>query len=105
MIIKDCELKIAGRYGEASLPAQDRLKENILVKQDFTEKTSLEEAQRCLGNNHCESCELCRLLCPDLCITRSEVTGGIEIDYDYCKGCGICAAICPKGAITMELEN
>jgi 2-oxoacid:acceptor oxidoreductase delta subunit (pyruvate/2-ketoisovalerate family) len=105
VIIQDCELKLTRRYGEASLPKQDRLRESVSVKQGFTGEVSLDEAQRCLGNNNCGSCELCRLLCPDLCITRSEVAGKIEIDYDYCKGCGICAVVCPKGAITMELED
>ncbi|MBW2038083.1 MAG: 4Fe-4S binding protein [Deltaproteobacteria bacterium] len=63
------------------------------------------EASRCLGNVSCEACDVCRLLCPDLAITRDKVTGEIIIDLDYCKGCGICAAVCPKGAITMVLEE
>ncbi|MGD8388219.1 MAG: 4Fe-4S binding protein [Desulfobacteraceae bacterium] len=62
------------------------------------------EASRCLSLLSCDSCDLCRLFCPDLCITRNPETGRIEIDYDYCKGCGICALVCPKGAIRMELE-
>jgi pyruvate ferredoxin oxidoreductase delta subunit len=48
---------------------------------------------------------VCRLLCPDLAITRDDITGQIVIDLDYCKGCGICAFVCPKGAITMVLED
>jgi 2-oxoacid:acceptor oxidoreductase delta subunit (pyruvate/2-ketoisovalerate family) len=64
-----------------------------------------EEACRCLGSQVCDSCDVCSLLCPDLCITRDPVTGKILIDYDYCKGCGICAVVCPKGAITMVLED
>lgn len=63
------------------------------------------EASRCLGNVSCEACDVCRLLCPDLAITRDEETGSILIDLDYCKGCGICAAVCPKGAITMVVEE
>jgi len=53
----------------------------------------------------CNRCKVCGLLCPDLCITRNQVTGTIVIDYDYCKGCRICAFVCPKGAITMVLEE
>ncbi len=63
------------------------------------------EAGRCLGRNSCEACDLCRLMCPELAITREMDTGRIVIDLAYCKGCGICAAVCPKGAITMVLEE
>ena len=58
-----------------------------------------------LDREKCVSCDLCRLCCPDLCITRDENTNEIEIDYDFCKACGICAWVCPKGAIQMVLEE
>ena len=63
------------------------------------------EASRCLGTINCEACDVCRMMCPDLAITRDDITGQILIDLDYCKGCGICAFVCPKGAITMVLEE
>jgi 2-oxoacid:acceptor oxidoreductase delta subunit (pyruvate/2-ketoisovalerate family) len=63
------------------------------------------EASRCLMITSCEACDVCRLLCPDLAITRERETGAIIIDLDYCKGCGICAFVCPKGAIRMVLEQ
>lgn len=63
------------------------------------------EASRCLGTISCEACDICRLLCPDLAITRDRATGAIIIDLDYCKGCGICAFVCPKEAIRMVLEE
>jgi 2-oxoacid:acceptor oxidoreductase delta subunit (pyruvate/2-ketoisovalerate family) len=85
---------------------------DTVVKVDFERHDSpltLEEAHveasRCLGTVNCEACEVCRLMCPDLAITRDPSTGEILIDLDYCKGCGICAAVCPKGAITMVLEE
>ena len=71
----------------------------------FDEETAVREAQRCLVFNNCNSCDLCRYLCPDLCISRNPDNGLIEIDYNYCKGCGICAFICPKGAISMVREE
>lgn len=103
MTIKECPLEIKGRHDEKTLNVRERLRGNALVKQGFTEETAVREAQRCLGNSQCEYCDLCRLFCPDLCLTRNE--NKIEIDYDYCKGCGICASVCPKGAIKMVLEN
>ena len=68
-------------------------------------RAAVAEASRCLASQACDSCEVCSLLCPDLCITRDLTTGRVVIDYDYCKGCGICAFVCPKGAITMVLEE
>ena len=69
------------------------------------EDEAMYEASRCLGTTSCEACDLCRLLCPDLAITRDPVSGEIVIDLDYCKGCGICAVVCPKGAISLVLEE
>ncbi len=102
---KGCNLKIIERHPERRLNVSERLRGDRLVKQGFDEETAVAEAQRCLGNIRCESCELCRLLCPDLCITINEKTNEIEIDYDFCKACGICEAVCPKGAIKMELQQ
>jgi 2-oxoacid:acceptor oxidoreductase delta subunit (pyruvate/2-ketoisovalerate family) len=94
-----CELKIRRRL-------KDEPAGNIhQAKPGMEEESAVVEAGRCLVNNFCLSCDLCRYFCPDLCITRNEKTGHIEIDYDYCKGCGICAFICPKGAITMVREE
>ena len=70
----------------------------------WTEADAAEAASRCLALRGCESCDLCRVLCPELCITRDPESGRIEIDDAFCKGCGICAFICPKGAIRMERE-
>jgi 2-oxoacid:acceptor oxidoreductase delta subunit (pyruvate/2-ketoisovalerate family) len=94
-----CELKIKCRH---EVPPAEDLDQ---VKPGLDEETAVMEASRCLGNNFCRSCDLCRYFCPDLCITRNEKTGHIEIDYDFCKGCGICAFICPKGAISMAREE
>jgi 2-oxoacid:acceptor oxidoreductase delta subunit (pyruvate/2-ketoisovalerate family) len=75
------------------------------VESGLVKREAVREARRCLSLRECESCEVCSLLCPDLCITRVEKTGEVLIDLDYCKGCGICASVCPKGAIQMVLEE
>ncbi len=62
------------------------------------------EAGRCLASLTCTWCEVCQLICPDLCITRDPDSDRILIDLDHCKGCGLCAHFCPKGAIRMETE-
>jgi 2-oxoacid:acceptor oxidoreductase delta subunit (pyruvate/2-ketoisovalerate family) len=71
----------------------------------FDEVTALAEAQRCLSLSVCESCDLCQLICPDLCIIKNESTGLPEINYSLCRGCGICAVFCPKNAIKMVPEQ
>ncbi|MBN1225890.1 MAG: 4Fe-4S binding protein [Deltaproteobacteria bacterium] len=100
-----CSLKILSRNHEKSSPYKPGAKRDEPVRSTFDENTAIKEANRCLVNNLCDSCDLCRYFCPDLCITRNQSTGQIEIDYDFCKGCGICAFICPKGAITMVREE
>lgn len=99
MMVEPCELKIRRRPKEE--PPEDLNR----VKPGLQEESAAAEAGRCLVNNPCRSCDLCRYFCPDLCITRNEKTGHIEIDYNFCKGCGICAFVCPKGAITMVREE
>jgi len=69
------------------------------------ELAAVKEARRCLGTHFCQSCDLCRITCPELCITRNPANGRIEIDLEFCKGCGICAFICPRKAIQMEREE
>jgi len=62
-------------------------------------------AALCFAAVFCRYCDVCRLLCPDLCITRDPESGRIGIDLAYCKGCGLCAHYCPKGAIRMIVET
>jgi 2-oxoacid:acceptor oxidoreductase delta subunit (pyruvate/2-ketoisovalerate family) len=104
-MIKQCEQRISRRSKTKTLSMEKRKKGFAPVEFGLKRGETTEEARRCLGLKECESCDLCSLLCPDLCITRDQKTGEVLIDLDYCKGCGICAAICPKGAIQMELEG
>jgi 2-oxoacid:acceptor oxidoreductase delta subunit (pyruvate/2-ketoisovalerate family) len=102
---KECKKEVVRRAKRKTLSLKERREGFSPVELGLLKEEALKEAQRCLGLRECESCEICTLLCPDLCITRSEETGEVVIDLDYCKGCGICASICPKGAIQMVLEE
>ena len=97
---------LPGGFGDLPLEraAEERKKDFNEVIQSYNERDTYQAAQRCLAAHMCTYCEVCQLLCPDLCITRDSETGNIMIDLDHCKGCGLCAHFCPKGAIVMELE-
>ncbi len=102
---KECKKEVVLKQGRKVPPLRKRRKGAAAVEPGFLKEEALKEARRCLSLSECESCEVCELLCPDLCITRDEKTGEVLIDLDYCKGCGICASVCPKGAIQMVLED
>jgi len=100
---KACERKAVRGSKKRSLPLRSRKKGFAPVELGLLEQEVIQEAQRCLGVQECESCDLCILLCWDLWITRNEKTGEMLFELDYYKGCGICAAVCPKGAIQADL--
>jgi 2-oxoacid:acceptor oxidoreductase delta subunit (pyruvate/2-ketoisovalerate family) len=102
---KECKKETVRKLKRKTLSLKERRKGSGPVELGLLKKEAIKEAQRCLGLRECESCQICSLFCPDLCITRDEKTGEVRIDLDYCKGCGICAAVCPKGAIGMVLEE
>ena len=102
---KECKKEIITRQKRKTSSLQKRRKEATAFETGLVKKQAAEEARRCLSLRECQACEVCELLCPDLCITRDEETGEVLIDLDYCKGCGICASVCPKQAIQMVLED
>jgi 2-oxoacid:acceptor oxidoreductase delta subunit (pyruvate/2-ketoisovalerate family) len=102
---KECKEKVARIPKRGSLSFKKRKEGFSPVESGLRKKEAILEAKRCLGWRECESCEICTLFCPDLCITRDPETGSVMIDLNYCKGCGICASVCPKGAIEMVLEE
>jgi len=104
-MMRQCEQKVLYRKKIKHLSIDERKKRFVSVESGFRRREALKEVQRCLGLRECESCDLCSLLCPDLCIIRDKKTGEVLVDLDYCKGCGICAAVCPKKAIQMVLEE
>jgi 2-oxoacid:acceptor oxidoreductase delta subunit (pyruvate/2-ketoisovalerate family) len=104
-MMKECKKETVRKPKRKTLSLNERRKGFNPVEFGLLKEEAVREAQRCLGLGECQSCEVCGLLCPDLCITRDEETGEVRIDLDYCKGCGICAAVCPKGAIQMILEE
>ena len=60
------------------------------------------EAARCFNCGQCNSCDYCRLYCPEMAVIVEK--GRRLIDMQYCKGCGVCAVECPRNAMTLEEE-
>jgi 2-oxoacid:acceptor oxidoreductase delta subunit (pyruvate/2-ketoisovalerate family) len=104
-MVKECKKEIVRKAKRKTLSVKNRRKGFSPVELGLVKEEALQEAQRCFSLRECDSCEVCSLFCPDLCITRDQKTGEVLIDLDYCKGCGICAGVCPKGAIQMTLED
>ena len=104
-MVQECEKVVLKKPKRRKLPLKERTISFSPVEAGLTEEEAVQEAKRCLGSQSCDSCDVCGLLCPDLCITRDEAGGNVLVDLEYCKGCGICAAVCPKGAIKMVLEE
>jgi 2-oxoacid:acceptor oxidoreductase delta subunit (pyruvate/2-ketoisovalerate family) len=102
---RECDKKVIKKLKARKLSLKERKKGFSMVDLGFTAEEAIQEAKRCLSSQPCDSCNVCSLLCPDLCITKDATSGNVAIDLEYCKGCGICAAICPKGAIKMEIED
>lgn len=104
-MVRECKKKVLRKPKRKALSLKKRREGFSPVEFGLIKEEAVKEAQRCLSLRECESCEICNLFCPDLCITRDKKTGEVLIDLDYCKGCGICASLCPKGAIQMVLEE
>jgi len=83
---------------------EERTRDWNEVEIGYAKNQAEAEASRCLSSITCTYCEVCQLICPDMCITRDDATGRIFFDLEYCKGCGLCAHFCPKGAIDMVRE-
>jgi glutamate synthase (NADPH/NADH) small chain len=99
--------KVVGKKRvQVKLPlAKERVMSFAEAEPTFTLAEAVEEAKRCTASNPCVYCEVCQLLCPDLCIIRDGKTGHMLIDLDYCKGCSLCALFCPHGAIEMVVDE
>jgi len=105
MKTRDCRFARQEPIGGRRRDPAERVRDFDPVEPPLTEAEAIAEARRCLATVACEACEVCILICPDLCISRDPDSGRIVIDLDHCKGCGLCAHFCPREAIRMEEER
>ena len=100
-----CEYERSPAAATRKRPPEERVRDFDPVDAGYADSDAQVVAARCFGTSVCRACDVCVLICPDLCITRDPESQRIVVDLDYCKGCGLCARYCPKGAIRMEAET
>jgi Pyruvate/2-oxoacid:ferredoxin oxidoreductase delta subunit len=73
------------------------------IEATLSKRAATQEAERCFNCGICNSCDYCRIFCPDVAVMVEEAER--HINLDYCKGCGICVTECPRNAMALEEEK
>ena len=73
------------------------------IEATLSKRAATQEAERCFNCGICNSCDYCRIFCPDVAVMVEEAERYINLDY--CKGCGICVTECPRNAMALEEEK
>ena len=92
----------AARISPTSLDAGQRIQSFIEIESTLDKTAAQEEAARCFNCGICNSCDYCRLYCPEMAVMVEKAHRSINMDY--CKGCGVCATECPRNAMALEDE-
>jgi NADPH-dependent glutamate synthase beta subunit-like oxidoreductase/ferredoxin len=92
----------APRVTPLSLGVGHRLRSFMEIESTLTGNAAKNEAARCFNCGTCNSCDYCRLYCPEMAVKVENAQR--SIDLDYCKGCGVCATECPRNAMALEEE-
>jgi len=76
------------------------------IKETISTEQALAEAGRCLSCGLCNSCDQCRVYCPQDAVTRDMKRAKGQVmftDYTRCTGCHVCFESCPTGYIQMGM--
>jgi 2-oxoacid:acceptor oxidoreductase gamma subunit (pyruvate/2-ketoisovalerate family)/2-oxoacid:acceptor oxidoreductase delta subunit (pyruvate/2-ketoisovalerate family) len=97
----DVPLEVVPVHASASRPRRSPPLFPVSTTDSLGIHTGAWSLDRPVLSEHCTSCAVCALFCPEGAISRND--GSIVIDYLYCKGCGICEVVCPvRDAVRME---
>ena len=84
------------------LAVDDRTRSFAQVESTLSHDQALKETARCFNCGICNDCDNCRIFCPEVAVTTTDMRR--QINLDYCKGCGICVQECPRNAMALEEE-
>jgi Fe-S-cluster-containing hydrogenase component 2 len=85
-----CELRCSFYHEKLYAPSHSRIR----IKKVEVEGTTIPET--------CRLCYKCIESCPEDAISKSEITGAIQIDEQKCTGCEECVKACPFGVMHMH---
>jgi Pyruvate/2-oxoacid:ferredoxin oxidoreductase delta subunit len=94
--------QFATRVIPSALDASVSIRSFKEIRATFEHDAAKKEAARCFNCGICNSCDYCRLYCPEMAVFVDNA--GRKINLDYCKGCGVCATECPRNAMALEEE-
>lgn len=92
----------ATRATATCLAVDKRIHSFAQVEGTLAGDQAMKETARCFNCGICNACDNCRIFCPEVAVTTTDVKR--QINLDYCKGCGICVQECPRNAMALEEE-
>ena len=92
----------APRVTPSTLDANQSIRSFEETSTTYGEDAARKEAARCFNCGICNTCDFCRLYCPEMAVVVDKAKR--RINLDYCKGCGVCATECPRNAMSLEEE-
>jgi NADPH-dependent glutamate synthase beta subunit-like oxidoreductase/ferredoxin len=92
----------APRVAAPCLAVDNRTRSFAQVEGTLSHDQVLKETARCFNCGICNACDNCRIFCPEVAVTTTDIQR--QINLDYCKGCGICVQECPRNAMALEEE-
>ncbi len=92
----------APRATPPCLAVEKRIHSFAQIEGTLAGDQAMQETARCFNCGICNACDNCRIFCPEVAVTTTDVQR--QINLDYCKGCGICVQECPRNAMALEEE-